>query len=152
MHAGLVRRERQPIQERPQAMLEARDLPRCDISDFLQARINRALEADLIQRAKERQCPPDQVTHCPSPPLPPPPPQNTPPPPSHTWPDAMQFMYYAGSISVNQSAWQSGLVLVSWCISQSLHQSRNASVNWFVVPLLCQLVSLCLSNQCIESV
>ena len=79
MHAGLVRRERQPIQERPQAMLEARDLPRCDISDFLQARINRALEADLIQRAKERQCPPDQVTIPPPSPPHPTPPHPTPP-------------------------------------------------------------------------
>ena len=62
MHAGLMRRERQPIQVRPQAMLEARDLPRCDISDFLQSRMDRALEADLIQRAKEQQLPPEQVS------------------------------------------------------------------------------------------
>lgn len=42
-------------------MLEARDLPRCEISDFLQNRIDKALEADLILRAKERGCPPQQV-------------------------------------------------------------------------------------------
>ena len=61
MHTGLLRRERQPIQVRPQAMLEARDLPRCHISDFLQSRIDKALEADQILRAKERGCSPQQV-------------------------------------------------------------------------------------------
>ena len=70
MPAGLLRRERQPIQVRPQAMLEARDLPRCDISDFLQERIDKALSADQILRAKEQQCSPQQVcfrmplSHC----------------------------------------------------------------------------------------
>lgn len=58
---GLLRRERQPIQVRPQAMLEARDLPKCDISDFLQDRLDKALEADQILRAKEQQCSPQQV-------------------------------------------------------------------------------------------
>lgn len=59
--AGLFRGERQPIQVRPQAMLEARDLPRCDISDFLQDRIDKALQADAILRAKEQQIPLQQV-------------------------------------------------------------------------------------------
>ena len=51
-------------------MLEARDLPRCDISDFLQERIDKALSADQILRAKEQQCSPQQVcfrmplSHC----------------------------------------------------------------------------------------
>lgn len=58
---GLVRGERQPIQVRPQAMLEARDLPKCDISDFLQSRIDTALQNELVQRAKEQGVPPKQV-------------------------------------------------------------------------------------------
>ena len=59
--AGLVRRERKPIQVRPQAMLEARDLPRCDISDFLQSRIDDALSREQIQRAKQEGVSPEQV-------------------------------------------------------------------------------------------
>ncbi|KAL0048475.1 hypothetical protein WJX82_004140 [Trebouxia sp. C0006] len=58
---GLMRGERQPIQVRPQAMLEARDLPKCDISDFLQERIDSALSAELIQRSKQEGVPPDQL-------------------------------------------------------------------------------------------
>lgn len=61
MFTGLLRREREPIKVRPQAMLEARDLPKCEISDFLQNRIDKALQADLILRAKEQGCPPQQV-------------------------------------------------------------------------------------------
>lgn len=60
--AGLMRGERQPIQVRPQAMLEARDLPKCDISDFLQERIDSALSAELIQRSKQEGVLPDQVS------------------------------------------------------------------------------------------
>ena len=56
-----MRNERQPIQVRPQAMLEARDLPKCDISDFLQERVDSALSAELIQRAKQEGLTPDQV-------------------------------------------------------------------------------------------
>ena len=63
--AGLMRGERQPIQVRPQAMLEARDLPKCDISDFLQERIDSALSAELIQRSKQEGVPPDQVSAIP---------------------------------------------------------------------------------------
>ena len=57
-----MRGERQPIQVRPQAMLEARDLPKCEISDFLQERIDSALSAELIQRSKQEGVPPDQVS------------------------------------------------------------------------------------------
>lgn len=60
--AGLMRGERQPIQVRPQAMLEARDLPKCEISDFLQERIDNALSSELIQRSKQEGVPPDQVS------------------------------------------------------------------------------------------
>ena len=52
--AGLMRGERQPIGVRPQAMLEARDLPRCEISDFLQQRLDSAVAAERVQRAKEQ--------------------------------------------------------------------------------------------------
>ncbi len=57
-----MRGERQPIQVRPQAMLEARDLPKCEISDFLQERIDNALSSELIQRSKQEGVPPDQVS------------------------------------------------------------------------------------------
>lgn len=57
----LVRGLRQPIAVRPQAMLEARDLPKCDISDFLQHRIDIAVREEHVQRAKEQGLPPKQV-------------------------------------------------------------------------------------------
>lgn len=56
-----MRGERQPIQVRPQAMLEARDLPKCEISDFLQNRIDTALQNELVQRAKQEGVSPKQV-------------------------------------------------------------------------------------------
>lgn len=42
-------------------MLEARDLPRCEISDFLQERLDNALAAERVQRAKEQGLSPKQV-------------------------------------------------------------------------------------------
>lgn len=60
--AGLLRNSRRPIEIRPQAMLEARDLPRCEISDFLQERLDKALAAERVQRAKEQGLPPKQVS------------------------------------------------------------------------------------------
>lgn len=57
-----MRGERQPIGVRPQAMLEARDLPRCEISDFLQERLDNALAAERVQRAKEQGIPLKQVS------------------------------------------------------------------------------------------
>ena len=62
MGAGLVRGQRQPIAVRPQAMLEARDLPRCDISDYLQHRIDTAVREEHVARAKEQGLPPKQVS------------------------------------------------------------------------------------------
>ena len=43
-------------------MLEARDLPKCDISDFLQHRIDTAVREEHVQRAKEQGLPPKQVS------------------------------------------------------------------------------------------
>lgn len=43
-HAGLESGERKLPVERPQAMLSAKDLPRCDLSDHLEARLERALQ------------------------------------------------------------------------------------------------------------
>jgi len=44
--------QRKPIEARPQAMLEAKDLPKCDLSDFLEARLAKALRADAAGRAR----------------------------------------------------------------------------------------------------
>lgn len=59
--AGLKRGERKAIAVRPQAMLEAKDLQRCDLSDFLEARIAKALDEDRNMRAQRKGVPVDQV-------------------------------------------------------------------------------------------
>lgn len=59
--AGLKRGERKAIAVRPQAMLEAKDLPRCDLSDFLEARIAKALDEDRSMRAQRKGVSIDQV-------------------------------------------------------------------------------------------
>ncbi|BDA47644.1 probable histone acetyltransferase HAC1 [Coccomyxa sp. Obi] len=59
--AGLKRGERKAIAVRPQAMLEAKDLQRCDLSDFLEARIAKALDEDRNMRAQRKGVPIDQV-------------------------------------------------------------------------------------------
>ena len=46
---------------RPQAMLEAKDLPRCDLSEFLEDRLAKALERDLHMRAQRKGIPIEQV-------------------------------------------------------------------------------------------
>ncbi|KAK9824572.1 hypothetical protein WJX72_011411 [[Myrmecia] bisecta] len=58
---GLETGKRRPIQVRPQAMLEARDLPRCELSDFLQARLDASLERERAERARARGLQPEQV-------------------------------------------------------------------------------------------
>ena len=58
--AGLKRGQRKAIAVRPQAMLEAKDLPRCDLSEFLEDRLAKALERDLTLRAQRKGMPIDQ--------------------------------------------------------------------------------------------
>ncbi len=59
--AGLKRGQRKAIAVRPQAMLEAKDLPRCDLSDYLENRVAGALERDRSMRAQRDGIPIDQV-------------------------------------------------------------------------------------------
>ena len=51
--AGLLKGSRQPIGVRPQAMLEAKDLPVCELSEFLQHRLNIAVQNEHLERAKQ---------------------------------------------------------------------------------------------------
>lgn len=46
--------KRQRIENRPQAMLEARDLPHCNLSRLLEERLNSALQQEQVERAKEQ--------------------------------------------------------------------------------------------------
>ena len=48
---GLESGKRQPIGTRPQSMLEGRDLPTCDLSNFLQRQLDETLAADRAARA-----------------------------------------------------------------------------------------------------
>ncbi|GAB4815528.1 hypothetical protein N2152v2_002574 [Parachlorella kessleri] len=58
---GLATGERKLPAERPQAMLSARDLPRCDLSDLLEARLERTLQEERLQRATALGVPVEQV-------------------------------------------------------------------------------------------
>ncbi len=49
------------IAVRPQAMLEAKDLPRCDLSNHLEARVEGALARDAQARAQRDGVPLEQV-------------------------------------------------------------------------------------------
>ena len=49
------------IAVRPQAMLEAKDLPRCDLSNHLEARVDAALRQDADMRAARDGVPVEQV-------------------------------------------------------------------------------------------
>ena len=62
--AGLENRTREPIQTRPQAMLEAKDLPRCTLSDFLEDHLRSTLREETELRAKSQGLSPDQVRSC----------------------------------------------------------------------------------------
>ena len=66
-HAGLHNGTREPIKTRPQSMLEARDLPRCHLSDFLESRLQKTLQLDRELRARKQGLPPEQAcfTLCP---------------------------------------------------------------------------------------
>jgi len=48
---GLRTGTRKPIEERPQAMLEARELPRCSLSDFLESQLRACIAEDTRLRA-----------------------------------------------------------------------------------------------------
>ncbi len=62
--AGLHSGRRQPIAVRPQAMLEAKDLPRCDLSDFIERRLALAVGRDRHERARLARLPVEQA-RCP---------------------------------------------------------------------------------------
>ena len=47
---------------RPQAMLEAKDLPKCDLSNYLTERLDSVLERDRQQRADRDGCPIEHVS------------------------------------------------------------------------------------------
>ena len=59
--AGLRSGERKVPTERPQAMLSARDLPTCDLSDHLEKRLDAALRAERLQRAAQEGRHPSEV-------------------------------------------------------------------------------------------
>ncbi|KAK9866771.1 hypothetical protein WJX84_010523 [Apatococcus fuscideae] len=58
---GLRKRERKPITNRPQALLDARDIQRTDLSDFLENRLRTELAKERAQRAAGRNLSPHQV-------------------------------------------------------------------------------------------
>lgn len=60
--AGLEMGIRKPIEVRPQAMLEAKDLPTCELSDFIEERLRSTLAEDRALRAKKANCMPHQVS------------------------------------------------------------------------------------------
>ena len=47
---------------RPQAMLEAKDLPKCDLSNYLSERLDSVLEHDRKERADRDGCPIEHVS------------------------------------------------------------------------------------------
>lgn len=59
--AELRKRQRKPIENRPQALLDARDIQRTDLSDFLENRLREQLGQERIERAKARGLAPHQV-------------------------------------------------------------------------------------------
>lgn len=52
-----VEQKRRPIESRPQCFLEAKDLPRCKLSDYLEEHMARALDLERKQRAQAIGCP-----------------------------------------------------------------------------------------------
>ena len=70
--AGIVANKRKPIEERQQAMLEARELPRCSLSDFLETQLKACITEDTRLRALKLGRPESEVGHFLA--LPPPPP------------------------------------------------------------------------------
>ena len=60
--AGLRKGQRQAIAVRPQAMLEAKDLQKCDLSNYLTERLDSVLERDRMLRAERDGCPLEHVS------------------------------------------------------------------------------------------
>ena len=60
--AGLRKGQRQAIAVRPQAMLEAKDLQKCDLSNYLTERLDSLLERDRMLRAERDGCPLEAVS------------------------------------------------------------------------------------------
>lgn len=58
---GLERGERQRIEMRPQAMLEAKDLPQCNLSMLLEKRVVTALQVERVARAKAQGKPVQEI-------------------------------------------------------------------------------------------
>ena len=60
--AGLEAGARQQIKVRPQAMLEAKELPTCHLSDHLEARIAEAMQVGVCAQLSPAclRCPPSQ--------------------------------------------------------------------------------------------
>ncbi len=52
---------RQRVDARPQSLLEAKDLPHCDLSQFLEAYVGQVISEEQMARAKREQKPVDQV-------------------------------------------------------------------------------------------
>ena len=65
LRAGLKKGQRKAIAVRPQAMLEAKDLPRCDLAAHLEARVEAALSRDAHLRARRDGLPLDQARPAP---------------------------------------------------------------------------------------
>ena len=61
LFAGLRTGKRKPIEERPQAMLEARELPRCSLSDFLETQLRACVAEDTRLRAQKLGRPESEV-------------------------------------------------------------------------------------------
>lgn len=53
--------KRKPIEERPQAMLEAKDLPRCSLSDFIEGQLRETIALDTKIRAQREGLPESMV-------------------------------------------------------------------------------------------
>lgn len=58
---GIEMGRRKPIEERPQAMLEAKDLPRCSLSDFIESQLRETIALDTQLRAKKEGIPESMV-------------------------------------------------------------------------------------------
>lgn len=56
LKAGLLNSTRKPIETRPQSMLEARELPKCHLSEHIEEHLNRAVQGVSAQPVCRFQC------------------------------------------------------------------------------------------------